>query len=92
MNFLLTNNAALILNNNFSNATFGSIGYGAAGDSLNSAQIYGNTLNEGVTFHVQLTYSNSFSWFFRHNTYVEASTNIVPPFFDPMSSAAHISQ
>jgi len=92
MNFLLTNNAALILNNNFSNATFGSIGYGAAGDSLNSAQIYGNTLNEGVTFHVQLTYSNSFGWFIGANKYVDTNMNVIPPFFDPISSAAHISQ
>jgi hypothetical protein len=39
------NSNALILNNNFAGATFGGIGYGSAGDSLNTAQIYGNILS-----------------------------------------------
>jgi hypothetical protein len=88
--FFNTNGTALILNNNFSGATFGGIG-GGAGNSLTSAQIYGNILSEGVTFHVELDYSNSFAWFLDHNTYLSPSSTSIPPFFDPISSAAHVS-
>lgn len=85
-----TDNSALILNNNFSNVTYRAIGYGGAGDSLYTAQIFGNILGEGVSFHVQLTASNSFGWFLDQNTYLNSSSNSVPPFLDPASSAVHI--
>ena len=90
--FALTNGSALILNNNFSGATYRGIGYGSAGDSLNAAQIFGNILGEGVSFHVQIPYTNSFGWFLgTNNTYLNAFSNSVPPFLDPASSAVHIS-
>jgi hypothetical protein len=81
---------ALILNNNFSGATYRGIGYGPAGGYLNTAQIFGNTLCEGVSFHIQLTYTNSFGWFLGQNTNVNANLSIIPLFTDPASSAVHI--
>jgi len=81
---------AVILNNNFSAAAYRGIGYGSAGDYLNAGQIFGNTLCEGVSFHVQLTYSNSFGWFLGGNTNVNTNQNVVPLFTDPASSAVHI--
>ena len=50
----------------------------------------GNTLWQGVTFNVQIPYANSFGWFLGNNTYLDASSNSVPPFLDPASSAVHI--
>jgi hypothetical protein len=41
------------------------------------------------TFHVQLPFANSFGWFLQHNQYWNASSNSVPPFLDPISSAVH---
>jgi hypothetical protein len=85
------NGNALILNNNFGAATFGGIGYTTPGDFLNTAQIFGNSFNDGVTFHVQLTFSSSFGWFIEGNTNLNSASNSVPLFTDPLSSAAHIS-
>jgi hypothetical protein len=84
------NRSALILNNNFSNATYRGIGYFTGNDFLNTAQIFGNTLNEGVTFHVQLSYTNSFGWFLGPNIYLDTNSNSVAPFCDPLSSSVHI--
>ena len=81
---------ALILNNNFSGAAYRGIGYGSASDYLNAGQIFGNALSEGVSFHVQLTYSNSFGWFLGNNTNVNTNLDVVPAFLDPASSAVHI--
>jgi hypothetical protein len=81
---------ALILNNNFGGATYRGIGYGSTGDYLNTAQIFGNILSEGVSFHVQLIYTNSFGWFLGGNTNVNTNSIVVPLFMDPASSAVHI--
>jgi len=90
--FIGVNTSALILNNNFGGATYRGIGcFGSPGYSLNTAQIFGNILGEGVSFHVQLPYTNSFGWFLGKNTYLNAYSNSVPPFMDPLSSAVHIS-
>jgi hypothetical protein len=83
--------SALVLNNIFSNVTYRGIGYWTGGDSLSTAQIFGNMLGQGVSFHVQLPYTNSFGWFLKQNTYLNPSENSVPAFTDPLSSAAHIS-
>ena len=48
-----------------------------------------NRLSQGMGFHAQLIYAESFGWFFNHNKYL-SGTNTVPPFFDPASSAAHV--
>jgi hypothetical protein len=88
--FALNCTNALILNNNFSGAAYRGIGYITMGDSLSTAQIFGNTLSEGVSFHVQVPYSNSFGWFAGSNTYVTNITTGAPAFFDPASSAIHI--
>jgi hypothetical protein len=77
------------LNNNFSGATYRGIGYSLVGDSLASAQIFGNTLGQGVTFHAQLPYPNNSAWFFKTNTYLNAYSNSVLPFFDPIETAVH---
>jgi hypothetical protein len=47
-------------------------------------------LSEGVTYHVQLPYSNSFGWFLGSNSYVTTNATFVPLFTDPASSAIHI--
>jgi hypothetical protein len=88
--FFGTNGSALLLNNNFATAAYCGVGYQLIGDSLNTSQVFGNTLGEGVTFHVQLTYSNSFGWFLGNNTNVNANSIVVPLFTDPASSAIHI--
>jgi hypothetical protein len=89
--FLGANTNALILNNNFANASYRSVGYQTAADSLSTAQIFGNTLGDGVSFHVQLPDANSFGWFLGQNTFVDTNSNIVPAFLDPASSAEHTS-
>jgi hypothetical protein len=86
------NTSALILNNNFSNAAYCGIGHSTTGDSLSTAQVYGNTIGQGVTFHVQLPYTNTFGWFLGSNTYVNTTSTNVPLFADPASSAIHIYQ
>jgi hypothetical protein len=59
-----TNNiGALLLNNNFGSASYCGVGYTYTGEWLNGAQIFGNILGQGVNFHIQLTYTNSFAWF-----------------------------
>jgi hypothetical protein len=90
VSFTLTNDSALILNNNFTSVTYRGIGYIVTGGSLNTAQVFGNTLGQGVSFHVQLPYTNSFGWFLDGNTYFNGASNSVPPFLDPLSSAVHI--
>ncbi len=82
---------ALVMNNDFGAAAFRGVGYLVLGESLNGAQIFGNTLGEGVSFHVQLASTNSFGWFLRGNTYLDTNSNVVPPFFDPASAAVHLS-
>jgi hypothetical protein len=91
---------ALMLNNDFGRATYRGIGYMQAGDALigylpagetvNTAQVFSNILGQGVSFHVQLPYANSFGWFLDGNTYLNAYSNSVPLFLDPLSSAVHI--
>ena len=88
--FSRSNGGALLLNNNFGGATYRGIGHETGIDTLTNAQVFGNTLGEGVSFHAQLPYANTFGWFFRQNTYVNALSNSVAPFFDPASSAVHL--
>jgi hypothetical protein len=81
---------ALVLNNDFGTTSYRGIGYPFSGGSLNTAQIFSNILSQGVSFHVQLPYATSFGWFLDGNTYLNGSTNKVPVFLDPLSSAVHI--
>jgi hypothetical protein len=85
------NGNAVILNNNFGATAYRGIGLIANGDSLNQAQFYGNTLGQGVSFHVQVGITNGFGWFIGNNTYLNGSSNIVSPFFDPISAPVHFS-
>jgi hypothetical protein len=89
--FANTNDTALILNNDFSGASYRAIGAVDASDRLNTAQIFGNILGQGSTFHAQVPFANSFGWFLSQNEYLNAVSNSVPPFLDPISSAAHVS-
>ena len=36
-----------------------------------------------------LPFANSFGWFLDQNVYLNASSNSVPPFLDPISSGVH---
>jgi len=81
---------AIIMNNNFANATHRGIGLAEGGGSLQSASIFNNILGSGSTFHVQLPFTNSFGWFLNQNIYLNAFTNSVPPFLDPAASAVHL--
>jgi hypothetical protein len=90
--FAGTNEMALILNNNFSGATYRAIGYVDAGDRLNTAEILGNILGQGSTFHVQVPLANSFGWFLSQNIYLNTAFSSVPPFLDPVTSAVHLSE
>jgi hypothetical protein len=86
-----SNNAsALLLNNNFASASYCGIGYLDSSDSLSTALIVGNTLGQGVNFHLQLTYTNSFGWFAASNIYLNINSNTVPLYSDPVSSALHV--
>jgi hypothetical protein len=80
---------ALIMNNNFAGAAYRGIGYEYTGDSLNTAQIFGNTLSEGVSFHVQLPWPTSFGWFMGNNQCLDINSNTNSAFLDPASSAIH---
>ena len=82
--------AALILNNSFGAAAYCGIGYNCGGDSLSTAQIFGNTLGEGVNFHLQLPYTNSFGWFLATNKYVDTNSIVHPSFLDLASAAVHL--
>jgi hypothetical protein len=88
--FVGTNSSALILNNNFSGATYRGIGNLNGNDQLNTAEIFGNILGQGATFHAQIPYNNSFGWFLKTNSYLGTCSNSVPAFLDPMSSAVHL--
>jgi hypothetical protein len=90
LQFLLACTNVLVMNNDFGAATYGGIGYSYIGDSITTAQIFSNVLGQGVTFHVQLPYTNSFSWFLGGNTYWDTHSNSIPLFTDPASSAIHI--
>jgi hypothetical protein len=81
---------ALILANNFSNVTYRGIGYALGGGSVQSASVFNNIIGQGVSFHVELPYTNSFGWFLDQNTYVGTNGAVVPPFCDPASSSVHI--
>jgi hypothetical protein len=81
--------SALILNNNFAGATYRGIGDGGPPDSLTSAQVFGNIIAQGATFHVEMPYTNSFGWFLGHNRYLDAFSNSVPPFLDPPNASVH---
>jgi hypothetical protein len=85
-----TNISALILDNNFAGAGYRGIGYVSFGDFVTTAQIFSNILGQGVTFHAQLPYSDSFGWFMSSNIYVTNISTAVPLFTDPASSAIHI--
>ena len=84
--------ALLLINNDFGGATYGGIGTVDNVGTLGTAQIFSNVLGEGVTFHVQLPYTNSFGWFVGSNTYVNSTSTNCPLFADPASSAIHIYQ
>jgi hypothetical protein len=86
-----TNANALILNNNFGAASYCGIGTQYILDSLSSAQIFGNIIGEGVNFHIQLAYTNSFSWFLGSNTFWNLNSNPVSLFTDPASSGVQTS-
>jgi hypothetical protein len=86
------NGSALILNNDFGSASYCGIGYLYTGNSLNTAQIFSNVLGQGVNFHIQLPYTNSFGWFAASNMYWNITSNSVPLFTDPASSSIHIYQ
>jgi len=81
---------AVIMNNNFANATYRGIGIGEYGGTVESVSIFNNILGSGSTFHVQLPFTNSFNWFLNQNIYLNAFTNSVPPFLDPAASAVHL--
>jgi hypothetical protein len=78
------------MDNNFANVTYRGIGIANGVGSLQSASIFNNVLGEGSTFHVQVSFTNSFGWFLNGNEYLNASNNSVPPFLDPASSAVHV--
>jgi hypothetical protein len=81
---------ATILNNDFAHVTYRGIGMLNGDSSLRHATVINNILGEGSTFHVQLPLSDSFGWFLYGNQYVDSSGASIPPFFDPVSSAAHL--
>jgi hypothetical protein len=81
---------ALILNNDFSWASYLGIGYQWGSSSLPFASVFGNKIGKGLTFHARMNYTESFGWFFKQNQYLNG-TNIVPPFFEPAASEAHVS-
>jgi hypothetical protein len=83
--------SAVIMNNNFASVTYRGIGLAQYGGSLQNANILNNILGQGSTFHVQLPFANSLSWFLYQNEYLNASSNSAPPFVDPPGSAVHIS-
>jgi hypothetical protein len=80
-----------IMNNDFANVTYRGIGLAGGGGSFQSAAIINNVLGQGVSFHVELPFADSFGLFLYQNEYLNSSGNSVPPFLDPISSAAHMS-
>jgi hypothetical protein len=56
-----------------------------------NAEVFSNILGEGVSFHAELPWSGTFGWFLNQNTYINSASNSVPPFLDPASSSAHVS-
>jgi hypothetical protein len=85
------NDNAIILHNDFSAATYRGIGAQFLGDTLNNAQIFGNKLSEGVSFHAQLGVTNGFGWFLGNNTYMDSHSNTIPVFLDPITAPVHFS-
>ena len=86
----LENNSAIIMDNNFANATYRGTGLANGQGSIQSALIANNILGEGSTFHVELPIADNSGIFLQQNEYLDASGNSVPPFLDPVGSAVHI--
>jgi hypothetical protein len=86
-----TNGSALLLHNFLGHVNYRGIYYSDPTDSMHTAQVYGNTLGEGVSFHLQAPPTNGFGWFLSQNTYLNAASNSVPIFTDPLSLAIHTS-
>lgn len=87
------NGSAVIMNNNFANASYRGIGlegFGYGG-SAQHVVLLNNIIGQGSTFHVQLSASNSFGWFLYQNEYLNSSGDAVSPFMNPISSAVHLS-
>jgi hypothetical protein len=82
---------AVVMNNDFANVSYRGVGLAGGGGSLRNAAIFNNILGQGVSFHVELPYTDSFGWFLEGNTCLNGSSNSVPPFLDPLSSAVHMS-
>jgi hypothetical protein len=82
---------AVIMNNNFAGAAYRSIGLAPARGSIQRANVLNNVLGEGSSFHAQLGDGDNFGWFFYQNICLNAASNSVPLFCDPISSAAHVS-
>lgn len=83
---------AIILANDFSAASYRGIGgwpLSIGNGTLQSASIFNNKIGEGVSFHAEVDFLNSFGWFLGQNTYMNG-TNAVPLFCDPLSPAVHI--
>ena len=82
--------SVLILNNDFSGATYRGIGYMNGDSSLPNAQIYQNIFGEGLSFDAQIAPYNGSGWFLYGNQR-PTGQNSVPLFLDPAASSTHIS-
>ena len=87
--FTLQSTNVLVLNNDFGSAQFVGMGYPVIPAGLARAQVYGNRIGQGLTFHAQMNYPDTFGWFFKQNQFLNG-TNVVPPFFDPAGNSAHV--
>jgi len=80
---------SVILANNFSGVTCGSIEDWGAGPETD-CQAIGNILGRGYSYHLKANYWEGPSWFLYNNQYVDANSNTVPRFTDGASLWAHI--
>jgi hypothetical protein len=83
---------SVILANNFSGVTDSSIldlGLGAL--TVQDGQVVRNILARGDGYHLKVPYTQGLNWFLYQNQFINASSNSVPPFTDPASLPAHIS-
>jgi hypothetical protein len=80
---------AVVLNNDFSNVNYRSIGLVSPVASMQSCTVMNNILGQGVNEHIELPAANSFGWFVRDNICLNGSGVAGPPFLNPQTSAVH---
>ena len=89
--FVSPSSNSVILANNFGGVAHNSIvDLGWESGTVQDAQVIGNMLGRGDSYHLKTPYTQGPNWFLYKNQYVDSHSNSVPVFTDSASLPAHI--